>query len=347
MSLGPLMISLRGTTVDPDEHGWLKSPAIAGVILFSRNYESPEQLEELIREIRSVRSPPLLVTVDQEGGRVQRFGAPFQRLPPMRSLGYLYDTDPSAALRAAEQLAWLMAAELRVCGVDMSFAPVVDIDRGLASVIGDRALHHSGEVVASLAAAFLVGAKSAGMHVCAKHFPTHAGAVVDSHEALATDKRKYEELIDDLVPYRHLISRGLRAVMMAHVVFPDLDSQPASFSSWWINTQLREALQFSGVVISDDISMGGAVGLGTPAERAIAAIDAGCDLVLLCNDPDAVPGVIEALENRSHPASQHRLSRLRGEACPDREKLRSLSSWQDALATIDQLNAAPNIELRG
>jgi beta-N-acetylhexosaminidase len=347
MSLGPLMISLRGLALDADERRWLASTAVGGVILFSRNFDTRAQLDALVAEIRAVRSPHLLIAVDQEGGRVQRFREPFCRLPAMRALGRLHDSNPDAATRAAHQFGWLMAAELRASGIDLSFAPVVDIDRGLAPVIGDRALHGTGDVVAALACSFLTGARDAGMHVCAKHFPTHAGAVIDSHEAIAVDKRVYDELLDDLVPYRALIAHGLRSVMMAHVVFPDLDPLPASFSPWWIRTQLRSGLGFNGAVISDDISMAGAAGIGDHASRAVAAIEAGCDLVLLCNQPDAIPDVLRAVERCQQPVSQHRLIRLRGDTAPDWMALRVMPAWQSAVAAVAALDAAPPLELEG
>ncbi len=341
------MFSLRGLSLESDERRWLASPATAGVILFARNFESLPQLRLLVADIRAARNPSPLVAVDQEGGRVQRFGEPFCKLPPMRRIGQLYDTDPEAALRSARSFAWLMAAELRACGIDLSFAPVVDLDRGLASVIGDRALHHSADAVSRLACAFLAGAKDAGMHVSAKHFPTHSGAVADSHLAVATDGRPYDELLEDLAPYRALIGHGLRSIMMAHVMFPDLDPEPASFSRWWIEQQLRSSLGFRGAVISDDISMVGAAGAGNHAQRAVAALDAGCDMVLLCNEPDAVAEAIAAVEGRASPASAHRLMRMRGEPAPDFDLLRGKSEWRAAVDVVDGLRDAPSFELEG
>src|SRR5690606_11180207 len=209
---GPLIIDLRGTTVTPEERAWLQSPLVGGVILFSRNFESRHQVEDLVAEIHGVREPPLLVAVDQEGGRVQRFRDPFFRLPPLRSLARLYDQDSEAALQAARTFGWLMAAELRAVGIDLSFAPVIDLDLGLADVIGDRALHRDPDVTATLARRFMTGANAAGMAVTAKHFPTHAGVRSDSHTELAEDRRDYEELLDDLAPYRSLIAAGLPSV---------------------------------------------------------------------------------------------------------------------------------------
>jgi beta-N-acetylhexosaminidase len=347
MSLGPLMITLEGTGLDEEERRWLRSPTVGGVILFTRNFADLGQLTALVAEIHALRSPPLLVAVDQEGGRVQRFRHPFVELPPMRALGHRYDVAPKAALKAAVEFGWLMAAELSAVGVDLSFAPVVDLDLGLAEVIGDRALHADAEVVAELADAFVDGMHSAGMVPTAKHFPTHAGAHADSHTDLAVDRRDYAELYDDLLPYRRLIAAGLHSVMAGHVAFPKLDAMPASLSRWWIETELRRELRFTGAVISDDMSMAGVAAYGTPAERVGRALEAGCDLVLLCNCPEVVPDVIESLAGYKDPAAQLRLMRLRGRRGPDLETLRRTPRWQTAKTTIDGLVAPPALELEG
>ena len=265
----------------------------------------------------------------------------------MRSLGHLYDQDRRAAERTALAFGWLMAAELRSVGIDLSFAPVVDVDRGLADVIGDRAIHEKGAVVARLAAEYVDGAREAGMVATAKHFPTHAGAHADSHVEPATDKRDYDALEDDLLPYRKLIGQGLHSVMVAHVAFPALDPRPASFSSWWIETELRGELGFSGAVVSDDVSMAGTDGYGTPAERVRAALDAGCDLVLLCNAPDDVPAVIDMLDGYADPAAELRLMRLRGRKHDGWTALRASARWREARALIDELEAPPKLELEG
>lgn len=347
MSLGPLMIGLRGTRIDADERRWLDSPLVGGVILFTRNYRDLEQLETLVADIHAVRDPPLLVAVDQEGGRVQRFGEPFARLPAARAFGHLWDRDPDAAIRCARSVTWLMAAELRALGVDMSFTPVVDLDRGLADVIGDRALHEDAEIVSRLALAMEAGAHAAGMAITAKHFPTHAGSKSDSHTRVAVDRRDLYELSDDLEPYRQLIRRGLHSVMVGHVIFPALDPLPASFSSWWIKTQLRQELGFSGAVISDDISMVGASVAGDLNERAVKALDAGCDLVLVCNVSEAIPGLLETLDGYVSPAAQLRLIRLRGGKPRRWEELRASDEWQGAQDDLTALLAPPRLELEG
>lgn len=347
MSLGPLMIDLRGTSLAADEREWLESPLVAGVILFARNFCDREQLRELVAEIHAVRQPPLLVTVDHEGGRVQRFRDGFFRLPPMRALGRFYDEDPAAALKLATSFGWLMTAELRAVGIDMSFAPVLDRDLGLADVIGDRAIHAEAQVVAEIALKFAAGVKRAGMAICGKHFPTHAGAKSDSHTELAVDRRAYEELGDDLAPYRRLIANGMQSVMVAHVTFPAVDREPASLSRWWIETQLRGELGFTGAVISDDLSMTGASGGGTVPQRVRRALDAGCDLVLLCNAPEQVPAALEALGGYVNPPAQLRLARLHGRPGDDWDTLHASRAWQDACAGLEPLCSRPDLELRG
>jgi beta-N-acetylhexosaminidase len=341
------MIDLRGTTLAADEREWLASPLVGGVILFTRNFASIAQLTSLVAEIHAARQPPLLVTVDQEGGRVQRFREPFFRLPPARALGRLYDEDRELAKRVAAAFGWLMAAELRAVGVDLSFAPCVDLDLGFAEVIGDRALHRDAPAASVLARRFAAGAKKAGMAVTAKHFPTHAGAHSDSHTELAVDRRGLAELDDDLRPYRDLINNGLAAVMVAHVNFPAVDARPASLSSWWINHYLRGELQFKGAVISDDLSMVGAAVVGPVATRVRLAVEAGCDLVLLCNAPEQVPGVLESLRGYVNPAAQLRLTRLHGRGDFDWETLHASAEWNKARALVEPLCAVPKLELEG
>jgi beta-N-acetylhexosaminidase len=341
------MIDLRGKTLLPDEREWLESPLVGGVILFTRNFESIAQLTKLVADIHAVRQPPLLVTVDQEGGRVQRFREPFFRLPPSRSVGRLYDEERELARRTAGAFGWLMAAELRAVGVDMSFAPCVDLDRGLAEVIGDRALHREPAVVAMLARRFAAGAKKAGMAITAKHFPTHAGAHSDSHTEFAVDNRPLADLDEDLKPYRDLIANGLQGVMVSHVSFPAVDPRPASLSSWWINDYLRGELDFKGAVISDDLSMVGASQVGSVAARVRLALDAGCDLVLVCNAPDQVPAVLESLEGYVNPTAQLRLTRLHGRGTLDWETLHASAEWQKASALVASLRARPQLKLEG
>lgn len=345
MSLGPVMIDLVGECLSERERDWLTHRAVGGVILFSRNFRDRAQLHDLVDDIHAVRNPSLLVAVDQEGGRIQRFRSGFSALPSMRAIGRLFDQSPEAAAEAAAQVGWLMAAELRACGIDMSFAPVVDVDRGLAEVIGDRAFHVSAAAVAELSAALMRGMRSGGMMATAKHFPTHAGAVADTHKALAVDNRDYADLIDDLEPYRHLIAAGLHAVMVCHVVFARLDSRPASLSEWWINAQLRRELGFTGAVVSDDLSMQGLSAAGDIVQRAQLALEAGSDMVLVCNDTEAIPRVLDALEHYNNPAAQLRLMRLRGTAHTPWDDLVASARWAQATAVIGRLDVRPTLEL--
>ncbi|HEX6571338.1 MAG TPA: beta-N-acetylhexosaminidase, partial [Steroidobacteraceae bacterium] len=239
MTLGPLMVDVAGTELNADDRRILAHPLVGAVILFTRNYESYAQLQRLVDEIRAVRTPPLLVTVDHEGGRVQRFREGFTVLPPQRAIGRLYDVDADAGRRLAWQCGWLLAAELRAVGIDMSFAPCIDLDYGVSEVIGDRAYHRDPEVVARLAVSCMQGMREAGMQATAKHFPGHGAVVADSHKALPVDRRPLSELGDELLPYRRLIANGLTSVMVAHVLFPEVDEAPAGFSSRWIHQELR------------------------------------------------------------------------------------------------------------
>ncbi len=333
------MIDVKGPELDAEERSWLGAPAVGGVILFTRNFIDLEQLEYLVGEIHAARRPPLLVAVDHEGGRVQRFRQPFTELPPMRALGRLHDRNPDKALAAARDFGWLMASELRAVGVDLSFAPVVDLDLGVSEVIGDRASHSRATVVSALSAAFATGARDAGMAVTAKHFPTHAGARADSHTALAVDKRGLDELTEDLSPYRHLIAGGLEGVMVGHVVFPAVDPMPASLSALWMGEQLRERLGFGGAVFSDDMSMAGADVGADCRQRLLASLEAGADMVLLCNAPERIPGAIDALAHYCNPASAQRLAGLRGRAGTDWKGLRGSERWCSARGLLDGLRA--------
>lgn len=341
------MIDVAGASLTSEERRRLASPLVGGVILFARNFTERAQLESLVAEIHALRQPSLLVAVDQEGGRVQRFREPFFRLPAPRSLGHLYDEDAAAGLATARAFGWLMAAELRAVGVDISFAPVVDLDLGLAEVIGDRALHRRAQAVSRLARAYVAGMAAAGMAATAKHFPSHAGMASDSHTELAEDRRDYDELLPDLVPYRDLVAAGLHAIMVAHVAFPRLDPLPASLSPWWIGDQLRRELGFQGAVVSDDVSMAGAAAAGGAPARVRKALDAGADLVLLCNAPDDVPAVLASLEGYVNPAAQLRLMRLRGGRSPGWDALHASADWRSARAALEALLKRPSLELEG
>ena len=345
MTLGPLMVDVAGLELDAEDRRVLGHPLVGAVILFTRNYDNPTQLESLVREIRAVRSPPLLVAVDQEGGRVQRFRAGFTVLPPQRMIGHAYDLDPEAGRRLAGQCGWLLAAELRAVGIDLSFAPCVDLDYGVSEVIGDRAYHRSPEAVSRLATACMQGMREAGMAATAKHFPGHGAVVADSHKTLPVDRRPRAELEDELLPYRRLVANGLASVMVAHVLFPEVDEAPAGFSRRWIQQELRWGLGFTGAVFSDDLSMGGAAFAGTLTERARRALAAGCDLLPLCNDRESVLAVLDELGGESDPLSQVRLARLHGRAMPDRVELPRTARWLECRAAVDHCMDAPPLKL--
>src|ERR1700761_7160188 len=310
MTLGPLMIDLVGPQVTPEERDMLAHPLVGGVILFTRNYQSPEQLLELTQAIHAVRSPPLLIAIDHEGGRVQRFRSGFARLPPARRIGHLFDTDKAGGLAAARSMGWLMAAELRAHGVDLSFAPTVDLDYGLNEAIGDRAIHPTAEVTAQLAVAYMLGMRDAGMAATAKHFPGHGAVVADSHVSLPVDRRELVDLEQDLSPYRRLIANGLPGVMVAHILLPAEDQSPASLSARWIRGVLRSDLNFQGAVFTDDLSMGAVAAGGDIVERCQRALAAGCDMLLVCNDPAARSQSLAHLRTLPDPASQLRLVRM-------------------------------------
>ncbi len=345
MTLGPLMIDLAGPRIEAEELELLRHPLVGGVILFTRNYTDPEQLAALVAAIHAARSPPLLVAVDQEGGRVQRFRAPFSPLPAVRRIGHQFDVDARAGLALARRLGWLMAAELRAHGVDLSFAPCVDLDYGVSSVIGDRAFHARADVVAQLAVAYAHGMREAGMAATAKHFPGHGAVRADSHHALPVDRRELADLTEDLTPYRRLIDNGLPGVMAAHVQFPAVDERPASSSSRWIRGVLRGGMHFQGAVFSDDLSMGGAAVERDIVARAERALSAGCDVVPVCNDRPAVVSLLDGLKAEPEPASQVRIVRMRGrEGRPWRE-LTASPEWKEARASLESLEAAPPLSL--
>jgi beta-N-acetylhexosaminidase len=343
VSLGPLMIDLLGTQVLEEERDLLRHPLVGGVILFTRNYLDPQQLSALVGSIHALRSPPLIVAVDQEGGRVQRFRPGFSLLPPARRIGHEFDLDPRAGIALARALGWLMAAELRAHGVDISFAPCVDLDLGVSEVIGERAFHVDAGAVAQLAGAWMHGMREAGMAATAKHFPGHGAVVADSHQTLPVDRRT----LPDLTPYRRLIANGLPGVMAAHVLFPAVDSAPASLSARWIRDVLRGDLGFQGVVFSDDLSMGGAAAAyGDIVARARQALSAGCDMLPVCNNRASVLELLARLDIEPQPASSLRLVRLHGRSgAPQRAALEASPEWGRARELLARTTAAPALTL--
>ena len=345
MTLGPLMIDLEGTVLQPEERELLAHPSVGSVVLFARNYAEPEQLTRLVADINAVRSPALIVGVDHEGGRVQRFRAGFSKLPPLRRIGHEHDADPQAGAALARELGWLMAAELRAHGVDLSFAPCVDLDYGVSEVIGDRALHADPAVVGALAVAYQAGMRSAGMAATAKHFPGHGAVVADSHHALPVDRRRLVDLDADIAPYRLLIANGLAGVMVAHVLYPEVDAVPASASARWIRGILRDELRFQGVVFADDLSMVGAAAVGGIVERAERALAAGCDVLPVCNHRPSAIAVIEGLKAAPDPVAALRRVRLRSRLQQDIEALQASERWRMAQQALERCSAPPDLRL--
>ncbi|MEX0733394.1 MAG: beta-N-acetylhexosaminidase [Steroidobacteraceae bacterium] len=344
MTLGPVMVDLVGIALEPDERELLAHPQVGSVILFTRNYESPDQLRRLTAEIHAIRSPALLVAVDQEGGRVQRFQSGFTRLPAMRELGRRYGASRADGLALARQLGWLMAAELRAVGVDMSIAPCVDVDYGVSRAIGDRALAADVSAVAELAVAYMLGMREAGMAATAKHFPGHGAVAADSHVALPVDRREWPDIEADFQPYRRLISNGLPAVMAAHVVFSAVDDKPASLSRRWIAGVLRGELGFQGAIFADDLSMAGAAAFGDIGARGALALAAGCDVLPVCNDRAATLRLLDSLRGAPDPVSRLRLVRLHGREIAE-PQLASDPRWQTAVAAARELTERPALQL--
>jgi beta-N-acetylhexosaminidase len=339
------MVDLNGLALTPEERDILRHPLVGSVILFTRNYAAPEQLERLVAEIHALRDPPLIVTVDHEGGRVQRFRTSFTVLPPARFIGHQYDMNRQRGLEMAGNCGWLLAAELRAVGIDLSFAPVVDLDYAVSEVIGDRAFHREPEAVAALANACAAGMREAGMAAVAKHFPGHGAVVADSHVAVPIDRRELPDLEPDLTPYRRLIANGLTGVMAAHVVFPRIGELPASLSPRWINDILRGELRFHGVVFADDLSMAGAAVAGDIIERAHLALAAGCDVLPVCNNRAAVLELLARLECVLNPASQARLVRLHGRSAPARAELLASKRWREVSERIRRGVEPPALSL--
>lgn len=334
LPLGPVILDVAGLQLDATDRRRLRDPLVGGVILFSRNFESPAQVTALAAEIRALRQPALLICVDHEGGRVQRFRDGFTAIPPMRRLGELWDRDPAGAVRSAESVGRVIGAELGAHGIDLSFTPVLDLDYGASSVIGDRAFHGSAQVVGALGAALVRGLFSAGMGAVGKHFPGHGYAKADSHVAIPVDERALEEIMArDVAPYGPVIAAGLAGVMPAHLIYTQASPDPAGFSEYWLRQVLRHQLGFDGVIFSDDLSMEGASGAGGVTDRALAAFKAGCDVVLLCNAPESADELLAGLAGLA-PAAP-RLEMVR------RESSRALdlgsSSFRAALEDVNAL----------
>jgi len=339
MSLGSVMVDIEGFKLQEHEKDRLMDSMVAGVILFSRNFESAEQIKKLTQEIHDLRHPKLLIAVDHEGGRVQRFRDGFTHIPPMRVLGELYNRDEKHSYEVAEKVGWLLAAELLSVGVDFSFAPVLDLDYGGSKVIGDRALHANPIAVGNLAFHVMKGMRKAGMASVAKHFPGHGFIEADTHLEVAVDERSLAEIQQhDIQPFLRLIENGVDAVMPAHVIYPHVDKNPAGFSEQWLQKILREQCHFEGAIISDDMSMKAAMEYGTASERVTKALQAGCDLVLVCNDPIAADEVLSKVHWHSNTLSHARLIRLHAHGKFEYTKLQYDPLWQAAVSVVNNLN---------
>ncbi len=339
LHLGPVMLDVTGITLTDDDRKRLLHPLTGGVILFARNFESPAQLTQLTAEIHALRTPTLLIAVDHEGGRVQRFRDGFTAIPPMRELGNAWEKNATKAKQLAQDTGYVLATELRAHGVDLTFAPVLDVDFKRSSVIGDRAFHADPEIIAPLAQALTHGFSLGGMASVGKHFPGHGHVRADSHHEIPVDDRSWVDIEQcDLIPFRRLISAGLGAVMPAHVIYPQVDAQPAGFSQKWLKQILRQQLEFDGVIFSDDLSMEGAKGAGGIVDRANAALTAGCDMVLVCNDAGAADELLAGLTYTMPAVGQVRLARMRGRgSVHDRAALQAMPEYQRALAVVQAI----------
>ena len=331
------MLDVVGTELSADDVRRLQHPLVGGVILFARNFKDCAQLHALTANIHGLRSPPLLIAVDHEGGRVQRFRDGFTKIPPMREFGKIWDKNPKKARELATEAGWILAAELRAHGIDFSFTPVLDMDYGDSLVIGDRAFHRDPQAINALAFSVMQGLKKGGMAAVGKHFPGHGFVVADSHVSIPIDEREFDQIAqNDMQPFRQMIDEGLPAIMPAHVIYPKVDDKPAGFSQKWLQKVLRERLGFNGVIFSDDLSMEGATVGGDVTTRSLAALNAGCDMVLLCNRPDLADELLENLQWKMPAQSIVRLARMHGAHHP--QTAQDLVHNHEFLAAIGRIN---------
>jgi len=312
---GPLIIGIEGISLGAADSERLRHPLVGGAILFARNYTTPDALSALTQDIHALRDPPLLIAVDHEGGRVQRFRAGFSAIPPMRTFGEQWDADPAAAQAAAFEHGRMIGTELSAHGVDFSFTPVLDLDYGASAVIGNRAFHRDPGAVTALARALARGLRAAGTAAVGKHFPGHGFVSADSHTELPVDPRPLAAILaDDVAPYAALVRSDLDAIMPAHIVYSEVDARPAGFSATWIRDILRTRLRFDGVVVSDDLDMAGAEVAGDIVARADAALAAGCDMALACNDFAAIDRLLAAWRPSPSPRLADRAAALQARA---------------------------------
>ena len=332
--IGPIMIDVEGLTLSADEKEKINHPNTGAIILFSRNFADPTQITELITSIRSARKGELLIAVDQEGGRVQRFKKGFTRLPPAA----FFSANHADGNELAQSAGWIMAAELLAVGIDFSFAPVLDVDCGISEIIGNRSFSKNQELATQLAGSFRKGMNEAGMAAVGKHFPGHGAVALDSHLALPVDNRDLDSIHSkDIVPFATLIEQGLEGIMPAHVIYPAVDSRPAGFSPVWIQKILRGELGFKGAIFSDDLSMEGAAKAGGFVERAILAQEAGCDMLLVCNNPKAAEQVLEAIPVQRNTIRESRLYNMRGKPQMNRTRLMHSRKWLQLSKQFQQM----------
>ncbi|MDO5687103.1 MAG: beta-N-acetylhexosaminidase [Neisseria sp.] len=337
---GAVMLDVAATVLTDEEKQRLLHPAVGGVIVFRRNFASVAQLTELVSAIKALRSPELIVAVDHEGGRVQRFLDGFTRLPAMANLGAYADRHGiAAACEMARATGCVLASELRACGVDLSFTPVLDVDYGQCAVIGNRSFHRDPQTIATLAIALQQGLRAGGMASCGKHFPGHGFVAGDSHTVLPCDARTFDEIsAADLLPFRRMIDAGMASVMPAHVLYQNIDAQPAGFSAFWLQTVLREHMHFDGAIFSDDLTMEGACGAGGISERAAAALDAGCDIVLVCNRPDLADELLASFRQPENSALARRWQAVAGDGtAQDFARRIATTAFDDLRATVSAL----------
>lgn len=330
------MLDVAGCELSAEDKEVLCHPQVGGVIFFARNFEEPEQLHELVRSIRAARYE-LVIAVDQEGGRVQRFQNGFTRLPPAQKIGDVYHDSPEKAGKLAHEFAWLMASELLAHDIDMSFAPVLDVDDNRCLAIGNRAFSPDAEIAAELGKHYIAGLHEAGMAATGKHFPGHGSVVADSHKESPIDGRSLAEIeAHDLLPFARLANE-LDAVMPAHVIFPSVDAEPVGFSAFWLREYLRKNLSFEGTIFSDDLSMEGAATVGDYRNRVQHALEAGCDVALVCNHREGAIQALEYLETRQYKADYSSLERMRKRQSVQRSALMNQARWRDAKQAVEAL----------
>lgn len=337
-TIGCLLIDLAGLELTPEERELLAHPLVGGLVIFARNYESPAQMQSLCQAVKAARKSPLLITVDQEGGRVQRFIKHFTKLPPMSVFGDLYAKDPTHALACARECGWLLATEILAVNVDLSFAPVLDLNNPISNIIGNRAFAAEPQVVIELASAFIQGLHEAGMAAVGKHFPGHGSIAPDSHVAMPEDHRTLEAIKkNDMQPFAALIQQGIKAIMTSHILFPQVDTSIVTFSRKWLQTILREQLLFHGTIFSDDLNMAGANISAHYADRMIAALEAGCDFALLCNNRNAVIQVLDQVSHQQHQVAQQKWQPLLGQNNPARDAYQVNPRWLKAHEFISNI----------